>query len=193
MTPAIHVPDRIEGESVVLRPAAERDVPVLAAAFRDDPELGPAWGVEVDPGEPELSRRIEQLADAAETGRAVELAIADREDDRLLGLVILHSFDWRHEHAEVGFSLLAAERGRGVATEGVGLMVDWGFRELGLHRVEMVTLPALPHIERVRALARRLRFREEGVMRERNLERGNRYDTLMLAVLRDEWRRPLAG
>jgi RimJ/RimL family protein N-acetyltransferase len=51
----------------------------------------------------------------------------------------------------------------------------------------MITLPALPHIAAVRALAARLGFREEGVMRERNLERGKRLDIMMLAVLREEW------
>ena len=49
----------------------------------------------------------------------------------------------------------------------------------------MITLPALPNFERVLAVAKRLGFRQEGVMRERNLERGRRYDTMMLAVLRD--------
>jgi RimJ/RimL family protein N-acetyltransferase len=37
------------------------------------------------------------------------------------------------------------------------------------------------------ALAKRLGFREEGVLRERNFERGRRLDTIMLAVLRPDW------
>lgn len=53
-----------------------------------------------------------------------------------------------------------------------------------MHRVEMVTLP---EFDRALALAKRLGFRREGVMRERNLERGRRLDTVMLAVLREEW------
>lgn len=186
MARAIKVPDRIEGRTVSLRPLAERDVPAWAAAFADDSDLGPAWGIEEDPGEPELRERIGNLQIAAAEGRAVEMTIAG-SDDELLGTVILHSFDWRHEHAEVGFWMLSGLRGKGLGTDGVGLMVDWAFSELGLHRVEMVTLPALPHIEAVRSLAARLGFSEEGVMRERNLERGRRLDTMMLAVLREEW------
>jgi RimJ/RimL family protein N-acetyltransferase len=38
----------------------------------------------------------------------------------------------------------------------------------------------------VLALAKRLGFRQEGVMRERNFERGVRRDTMMLARLRDD-------
>ncbi|MBA2522366.1 MAG: GNAT family N-acetyltransferase [Solirubrobacterales bacterium] len=186
MTPPIEIPDRISGDSVSLRPLEEQDVASWAAAFDDDPDLGPAWGIEVDPGEEEVLGRMKDLSDAAAAGTAVELTIADAED-KLVGTVILHSFDWRHERAEVGFWLLVDLRRRGLATEGVALMVDWAFSELGLHRVEMITLPALPHITAVRALAARLGFREEGVMRERNFERGKRLDTMMLAVLREEW------
>jgi len=36
------------------------------------------------------------------------------------------------------------------------------------------------------ALAERLGFRPEGILRGRNFERGRRLDALMLAVLRDE-------
>lgn len=72
-------------------------------------------------------------------------------------------------------------------------MMDWGFREFDLHRIEMITLPALPHIDDVRSLAERLGFREEGLMRGRAFERGVRYDTLLLAVLRDEWQFEPAG
>jgi ribosomal-protein-serine acetyltransferase len=178
---------RIEGELVRLRPAEPRDVPIWAQAFVDDPELGPAWGLEEDPGEAELRERVESATDGPEQGRWAELVVADRQSDALIGGVILHSFDWQHEHAEVGFWLSRAHRGRGAATEAVSLMVDWAFNALDLHRVEMITLPALPSIDRVLALAARLGFREEGLMRERNFERGRRYDTLMLGVLRDEW------
>jgi len=174
----------------VLRPLADPDVPTWAAAFREDPELGPAWGIEHDPDEQALLERVSGASERARSGGGVEIAIADPSSDALLGTVVLHSLDARHEHVEVGFWLLAEARGRGVATEAVALIVDWAFTTLGAHRVEMVTLPALPHIEPVRALAGRLGFREEGVMRERNFERGRRQDVLMLAVLAADWHPP---
>ncbi len=185
MERTIEVPERIAGDRVLLRPLELRDVAPWVAAFVDDPELGPAWGVEEDPGEDELRDRVERAAEWPREGRGIELAIADRASGDLLGTVILHSIDWRHERGEVGFWLAAGERGRGAASEGVGLIVEWAFTELGLHRIEMITLPALPNFERVLALAKRLGFRQEGVMRERNLERGRRFDTMMLAILRE--------
>ncbi len=186
MNRAIPVPDQLRGPRVTLRPLAERDLAPYAAAFARDPDLGPAAGSEVDPTEESLQERLGAAPVGAAEGRFIELVVTEGDDDRLAGIVILHSFDWRHERAEVGFWMAPEFRGRGLATEAVGLIVDWAFAELGMHRVEMITMTALPHCERVVALAERLGFRPEGVMRERNFERGRRLDALMLAVLRDD-------
>ena len=184
MAPPIKVPSRIEGVRCALRPFTDADILAWAQAFRDDPDLGAAIGTETDPDEETLADRPAKNAAGAAEGSFVDLAIADVDDDSLLGGVTLHSFDWRHMHTEVGFWLTPASRGRGIATEAVALCVEWTFRELGMHRVEMTTLP---QFDRVLALADRLGFRQEGVMRERNLERGVRLDVVMLAVLQEEW------
>jgi RimJ/RimL family protein N-acetyltransferase len=39
----------------------------------------------------------------------------------------------------------------------------------------------------VAALARRLGFTREGVLRKRNVERGRRVDVVWFGVLREEW------
>jgi RimJ/RimL family protein N-acetyltransferase len=182
----IEVPERIAGDRVLLRSLVPGDAAPWAAAMADDPDLGPAWGIEEDPDEDELRERIGRSSEWPEEGRGVELALAHRATDELLGTVVLHSIDWRHQRAEVGFWLDKGARGQGAAAEGVGLLVAWAFDDLDLHRIEMVTLPALPNFPRVMALAKRLGFRQEGVMRERNYERGVRRDTMMLARLRDD-------
>jgi ribosomal-protein-alanine N-acetyltransferase len=186
--PAIELPARLVGERCVLRPLTDADVPAYARAFVDDPELGAALGAESDPDGQLLRDRPGVIAEGAAAGAFLELVIANPEDDRLLGTVTLHSFDWRHLHTEVGFWLAPAERGRGIAAEAIALCVEWAFSGLGMYRVEMTTLPQL---DRVLALAERLGFHREGVMRRRNLERGQRLDVVMLAVLQEDWPSPL--
>jgi RimJ/RimL family protein N-acetyltransferase len=187
MPPPITAPDRLEGRVVYLRPLQLDDLAAYAQSFVEDPGLGPAWGVEEDPDEAQLRKRMDNVEEGLTEGRWIELAAVDRESDRLAGGVILHSFDWRHEHTEVGLWLVPEFRGGGRATEAGRLVVDWAFCERGMHRVEMITLPAMRDYDRVVALAERLGFRQEGIMRERNFERGKRLDTTMLAVLRAEW------
>ena len=168
---------------VALRPLEERDAVPFAQAFRDDPHLAAAIGVEEEPGEEQLRERF--VADALRPpGGAIQLAVADAAIDAFLGTIIPHSYNERHGRIEVGFWLVRDARGRGVGSRAVTLAVSWAFQALGVARVEMTTLPdnagAL-------ALAAALGFTREGVMRSRNFERGRRVDVVMLGVLRDEW------
>jgi RimJ/RimL family protein N-acetyltransferase len=186
----IELPERLAGETMVLRTLAERDLEPYAAAFAAEPALGAALGFEADPDEQSLVGRPQLIAVRAAAGAFVELAIADPGDDRLLGTITLHSLEWRHQRAEVGFWLSRESRGRGVATEALGSAVDWAFTEFELHRIEMVTAPGLPYLPKVLELAERLGFVREGLMRERNFERERRLDVIMLAVLHSEWSWP---
>jgi RimJ/RimL family protein N-acetyltransferase len=180
----IELPDALGCEGCVLRPLAAGDAARYAAAFTDDPELGRLLGMEQDPDEASIRERAARSAEAAEAGRAAELAIADRATDELLGSVILHSFDWQHRRCEVGFWLVAAARGRGLGTRAVSCTVSWAFEALDLLRVEMTTTPGNVAVE---ALARRLGFSREGVLRGRNVERGHRVDIVFFGVLCEEW------
>ena len=169
---------------VSLRPLRPEDVPAYAAAHRDDPDLGRLLGAEHDPSEPAVRERIGRQRERAAEGRSIELAIADPLTDAFWGALVLHSFDWRSRRAEVGFWLAVGARGRGVGTAAVSLAVSWAFAELDLLRIEMTTTrenPAVP------ALARRLGFTEEGVLRARNVERGQRVDIIWYGLLREEW------
>lgn len=63
------------------------------------------------------------------------LAVCDRRSQNLLGAVSLH-VDEMHRHGEIGYWIGAKYWGNGYATEAARAMVDYGFTELGLHRVQ---------------------------------------------------------
>lgn len=189
----IEIPAAIAGGGFVLRPLADRDLDAYARAFAAEPELGVAAGFETDPTIETLRGKPQRIAAAAAAGDWVELVMAAEDDDRLLGSVTMHSYDWGHGHAEVGFWVIERERGRGLATAAVGTALDWAFADQDLHRIEMATVPDLPHAPLVIALAERLGFVPEGLMRERNFERGRHLDILWLAVMRRDWQWPLQG
>jgi RimJ/RimL family protein N-acetyltransferase len=173
----IELPASLKGDGVALRRLRTGDAAAYAAAFRDDPEIGRLVGTESDPDEAQVRQRV--VAD-----RRFELAIVD-EEDAFAGMVLLHSLDERHRHCEVGFWLVPAARGSGLATRAVRLIVSWAFEELDLLRVEMTTPPDNAGVF---ALAERLGFTHEGVLRKRNVERGQRVDVVWFGVLREEWR-----
>ena len=88
---------------------------------------------------------------------------------------------------EIGYWISVAEEGRGLVTRAVRALMDVGFGDLGLHRIE---IRAGVDNLRSRAIPERLGFVREGI--ERGGERGANgfYDLVVYATLEDEWPRP---
>ena len=172
----------LAGAGLVLRPVAERDAVPYARAFRDDPELGRRAGFDVDPTEEWVRSRLEGAAERRATGRFAEVAITDAQRDAFLGAVALHHFEWSAGRVELAVWLAATARGRGVAHAALSLVLDWLF-EVGFRRAELRTTTSN---EPMRALAGRLGFVREGVLRQFAVERGVPVDVVVFGLLRDE-------
>jgi ribosomal-protein-alanine N-acetyltransferase len=180
----IELPVRLTDGVVALRRPRDADAAPDAAAFREDADLGRLLGMEHDPDEAAILERLRHGAERARDGAGAALTIADVESDAYLGSVVLHSFDWHHRRCEIGFWLIPRARRRGFGARAVALAVSWAFDELDLLRVEMTTTP---DNAAVAALAARLGFAREGILRQRNVERGQRVDVVWFGVLREEW------
>jgi [ribosomal protein S5]-alanine N-acetyltransferase len=112
-------------------------------------------------------------------------AIVQRDADRLIGTGGFGLASADRTEASLGYCLCREAWGQGYATEAAHAMVDYAFREIGMHRVF-----AMCHPEN-RAAARvmeKLGMRYEGRMREVRLVRGNWWDFLVYAVLEHEFR-----
>lgn len=90
----------------------------------------------------------------------------------------------RQRSAEIGYWLDEAIQGRGVVSRSVRAVVDACFRDLGLHRVEIL---CAPQNTRSCAVAQRLGFVHEGTLRE--AERlGERFvDLAIYGMVAGEW------
>lgn len=118
---------------------------------------------------------------AADTGRLYGIWC----EGRLVGGVLFRLFDAEAGTCEAGCWLEPAFAGRGLATRAARVLLDWAFRERGMHRVEwLVSTENTPSIN----IAKRLGMTREGVLRENYLYRGVRQDTEVWAVLAPEWR-----
>jgi RimJ/RimL family protein N-acetyltransferase len=166
------VPSWLEGRRLALRPFQVEDAAALHEALAES--IG------------ELRRHLwflpwvaqEQTIASAEarcrTAQANFLVRADlpylafnKETGRLIGSMGLHRTDWTVPKTEVGYWVRTSEVGRGYASEGVDVLVEWALSELHATRVELVTLEQ--NIGS-RAVAERCGFTLEGV--HRNVFRG---------------------
>lgn len=125
-------PVRVVGEGLVLRPYSAADEPLLTTAFEDpETERWNPLGAGVDVGDWWRGR-----ADWT-SGTHASWAVADPADDRLLGDVSLHELDVEHGDAEIGYTVLPAARGRGVARRAIRAATRYAFVDLGFFRVQL--------------------------------------------------------
>ncbi len=125
-----------------------------------------------------LRRAERQLAlnDGIQTAITVEGAIA--------GSVGVHAINWLHASTSIGYWLAPQHQGRGIMTAAVRAYTDHAFETWRLHRME---LRAAVTNARSRAVAQRLGFTLEGVLRGAERVGDHTYDLAVYSMLAPEW------
>ena len=110
---------------------------------------------------------------------------------QLLHNVLCHtgipvSFNHRHEDdvLEIGYTLHPDYWGRSYVPEAARALIDLGFKDLGLHKIELTCFGYNVQSQRV---AEKLGFTLEACIRDRKDAQGNRCDSLMYGLLKSEW------
>lgn len=147
-----------------------------AAATGDRSGRGTAAAADRSGGANALAGGANALADGAN-------ALADVGD--LIGSAGLYDWDREVRMAEAGYDLDPAYWGRGIMTEAMTAILAYGFEVMGLNRIQLV---AMPRNTASLALAERLGFVREGVLRDHGHdETGALVDDVMCSMLRPEW------
>jgi RimJ/RimL family protein N-acetyltransferase len=121
--------------------------------------------------------------------QAYELAVT--LGPQLIGYCALTDFDPHHHRAELGYVIHPDLYGNGYATEAAGLMIRFGFGELGLHRIEATTAPDNAASQRV---LEKVGMGYEGLARDYLLVGGHTWrDSLRYAILVTDPQPPLTG
>ena len=172
---------RVRGD-LELRSAAPADAPELDALIAADRErlarfMPWAAGQTIETTRAFIARALQQ--EAENDGFQAVLVV----DGELAGTAGFHRIDRANLSTSIGYWLGSAYEGRGLMTAAVGALVDHAFRAWGLHRLE---LRIAPDNERSRALAARLGFREEGVLREAERFGDEHRDLIMHSLLASE-------
>jgi RimJ/RimL family protein N-acetyltransferase len=113
------------------------------------------------------------------------LAIIVKDEDQHIGNCGLHSIDYVNRNAEFGIMIGEVDQwGKGYASEAARLIIDYGFKQLGMHRI---FLHVYSHNERAQRAYEKVGFNQEGRMRESYFRDGRYHDTLIMSILESEW------
>jgi ribosomal-protein-alanine N-acetyltransferase len=140
---------------------------------------------------PATPAEFDQLLRRAEDDSFVSLVIRLREDGRLAGMFNISEIVRRaFQSAYVGYGAVAGLDGQGYMTEGMGLVLDYAFGELGLHRLEANIQPG--NTASI-ALVRRCGFVREGFSEKYLKIDGDWRDHERWAIRAELWERARAS
>ncbi|TWT27157.1 GNAT family N-acetyltransferase [Planomicrobium sp. CPCC 101110] len=174
----------LEGGRFYLRELAENDwAAVHDYASQEIVSRYQPWG----PNSEEDSRKFvnDSLMDAAKDPRTrFVFAIVLKDTEKLVGAGEFNLRDRANKAGEIGYIINPAFWGQGIATEAASRLIDFGFKELGLHRIYATCDPENAASQKV---LEKIGLVKEGWMRENLLMNNGWRDSLLYSVLEHEW------
>jgi len=174
---------RFETPRLILRPMRHADAADLFAVY-SDPQVFRHIPIgdwkHIDESHQRIARDINMMAD----GTYIRLGVERREDSRVIGEVLIFNLAIDSKRAELGYALARSAWGSGYVSEALPPLVDYGFKQMGLNRLQAVIDPRNAASARV---LERLSFLYEGRQREHYIVRGETTDSNLYGLLRREW------
>jgi len=175
---------KLISERIYLRPLQEEDAAVLTEHNCKNREYFQAFTPTRDDDyytkefQLDLIRRSEQ---DMQEDKQYPFGIFLQESDKLIGSISLFQVERRFlQRAMIGYSIDRDYEGKGYMTEAVRLLVDFGFRELRLHRIWAEAKPSnLGSI----CVLEKAGFEREGIARKNVQINGRWEDHMVLAIL----------
>lgn len=109
-------------------------------------------------------------------------AICSIDNQEFYGAAGLNDFSLQHKKAEIGLWLLPDFWGKGIMTEAMPVICDYGFERLGLHRIEGFVESNNHNCKRAMA---KLDFELEGTMKDAEIRNGEYISVDIYAKLKN--------
>ncbi|MCI0608730.1 MAG: GNAT family N-acetyltransferase [Anaerolineae bacterium] len=113
-----------------------------------------------------------------------QLAVVLKSNNQLIGNCGVRMNEADSQEADIGYELNPKHWNQGYATEAASAIVDFGFSHFGVHRIWADCIA--DNVGSAHVLEK-LGMKLEGRLRENKHFKGKWWDTLIYAVLADEW------
>jgi ribosomal-protein-serine acetyltransferase len=114
----------------------------------------------------------------------VETGYIIMANDSMIGRIGVYNIDMHNKHASIGYWLDQQWMGKGIITNACKAVITLAFKELGLNRIE---IRCGTENYKSQAIAERLGFKKEGIIRQGEFVNSRFIDLLVYAVLKEEW------
>lgn len=114
-----------------------------------------------------------------------EVSFVIMENETLVGRIGIHYINPQNKCGAIGYWLVKDAVGKGIVTQSCKALIDYCFKELGLHRIEIKAAVAN---YKSQAVSEKLGFKKEGILREAEFVNGRFLDLYVYSLLSSEWR-----
>lgn len=150
-------------------------------------EVMRTWGTPPHQSRNDTLALVHFLRDAANSGKMLRWAMVDKQSSKLIGDVGFWRFVPERKRAEVGVKIFPQNSSKGISTEALAKVVDYGFERLGLNSIEANIILANTAASR---MVEKIGFKREGLIRENSIcpITGEYMDTYLYSILKkDRW------
>ncbi|MDR1584772.1 MAG: GNAT family N-acetyltransferase [Prevotellaceae bacterium] len=168
---------------IVLREISLNDVPSIFTAIDNEREYLGEWLPFVDyTREADDTRAVvgEMIASSDKN-----LTFSIQFQKSFAGLIGLKDFDFINKKTEIGYWLSEKYQHKGIITKSCEALIEYAFEELDMYRIQ---LNAAAGNKKSQAVAERLGFTKEGVMRSAELHSRGFLDIVVFGLLKPDWK-----
>ncbi|HLN97851.1 MAG TPA: GNAT family N-acetyltransferase [Pyrinomonadaceae bacterium] len=174
----------IETSRLKLRSICAEDVDDFYSIY-SDPEVMRYWSTPPLPDRKAAAKLIKEIHEGFSRRELLKWGITLKSEGRLIGSVTLFHPDFTHRRSEIGYALGRKYWRQGYMQETLTAVINYGFSELNLHRIEADVDPR--NAASITTLER-LGFQREGYLRERWHVNGEIQDAFFYGLLKPEWK-----
>jgi [ribosomal protein S5]-alanine N-acetyltransferase len=174
---------RLETRRLILREIIPSDADDLFRIF-SDAETMRYWSCRPYTSVEQARLLIEDMAEAMHRGAGIQWALTLPNDERLIGKCGYHELRKQHRRGEINYIVAREHWGKGIVSEALRAMLDYGFDYMNLHSVEAGVTPGNDASTRMLG---RLGFQLEGHLRESFWAEDMFVDSLIYSLLRIDW------
>jgi RimJ/RimL family protein N-acetyltransferase len=174
----------IEGKKIRIRAIEKTDIEEIMR-WINDPEVMENLLMRYPVSRYQEEKWIERALDEGNSRNKV-FAIETKQGE-YLGGIGLHAINWENGNAEAGIVIGKKEHwNKGYGTDAMMTILDFAFNQMNLHRVY---LRVYEYNARGLRSYEKCGFRKEGILRDDRYAQGEYHDTIMMGVLKDEFKK----
>lgn len=173
----------LETERLTLRQMTEVDIPTIFI-LRTDHEIIKYIDRIPPTTYAEIKSFLERVNDDIRNIQGITWGMYLKGSSDLIGYLGFWRMTPEHYRAEIGYALLSSHWRKGIMTEGINAILDYGFTKMNLHSIEANINPS-NHASR--AILEKINFKKEAYFRENYYFNGQFLDSEIFSLIRSDY------